>query len=224
MAWAQTNLKVAAFGATSVTSWADGAFTNPLTPGSIILVMVNAAGTGITFSVTDTAGNTYEDCGAGQILLGGSGTGVQVFYAVNGSSTASNIVTGRSLAGVTFPGISAVEYTGQQSGNPIDVTAASVTNATTSGTGSNNMFTATATTRFSEDLIYCAGGCQSGTVSAGTNFTGDSLPTGTLTEHLTQAIAGPIAGTFTNNTSAIGYGLIMVALFPQAPIYMLGHT
>ena len=222
MAWTQTNAANAAFGSGSVSSWANTAFANPLTPGSIILVSLQIDSSG-ALSVTDTAGNTYLDCGVGPITYATSTNRFQVFYALNSSSTASNVITGHDTVAGTFPAVSAYEYTGEQSGNPIDAFAGSVTNASTSGTGSNNIFTSSAATRANGDLIYVVSAFASGTVTAGTNFTGDRL-TNPASEHQIQSSAGSITGTFSNNTSGVVYACIMVALFPQAPIYMLGHT
>lgn len=223
MAWTQTNAQTAVFGSGSVASWNDTAFANPLTLGSIILVVLDVAGASGTLSVTDTAGNVYVDCGVGRIVYSTSGNGFQVFYALNGLSTVSNVVTGHSTVNVTFPSIGAYEYTGQQSGNPLDSFAGSVTNATTSGTGSDNIFTAAATPRGNGDLIFCFSSFNSGTVTAGTNFSGDRL-TNPAAEHLVQSVAANIAGTFSNNTNAVPYAAIVLALFQQTSILMLGHT
>lgn len=223
MGWTLQNVQVNSSGGSSVNSIAAPAFTNPLTPGSIIIVGIGQSSGTNTYSVTDTALNNYVDCGVGVIRFAGTTTSFQVFYAINNSSTASNIVTAHSSGAATFFFITPEEWTGNNVSGPIDAFAGSVTNATTSGTGPDNEFTSAANTSFNGDLIYCAETASNNSVSAGTNFTADSTSSGVKTEHLIQSSAGSTTGTWSNTLSANAYACIMVAVRPPL-IYMLGHT
>jgi len=222
--WALRNNKNG-FSGGSTNSQATSAFDNPLTPGSIIFVALTHNETTGTLSVTDTAGNIYLDSGSGSVLWSSSGNLFQLFYAVNTHNTASNIVTGHSTVAASFFGVTATEFTGNAFFSPIDKSAKSVANTTTSGTGADNITTASVLPSTNGELIFAVEGRNSGTVTAGTNFTIIvGSPTEPGCEYLIQATAASVAGTFNDNTSGDAYACMMVAVFPAPIIYMLGHT
>lgn len=223
MAWTLTNNSQGSSAGSSVNAIAATAFTSPLTVGSIILVMCEQLSAASGFSVTDTAGNTYVDCGGGKLLWDGSAASNQLFFAINRFTTASNIVTAHSTATAAHFAVNATEFTGNAGSNALDGFAQSAANATTSGTGADNMFTSSITTTQDGDLIYCAMINNNGTVTPGTNFTVILVSGNIGSEYLVQNTRGSISGTWDNNTSSDGYACQMVAV-KQHLIYMLGHT
>ena len=185
------------------------AFANALTPGSIIIVsVVNWGGTVIP-TPTDTAGNTYVDCGVGKILYSSSACAVQVFYALNTHSTASNVVSVARASG--YLGVDASEWTGNASSSPVDVYA-STANGTHSGSGTDNFTTPSANTTANGELIYGFVGYVSATITAGTNFTQVTNDSQGEAEYQIQSAAGSIKATWSENYAyGNNYGAIMVA-------------
>lgn len=178
------------------------AFGSPLTPGSIILVAVEFD-TGLTNSVnsvTDTAGNTYTR------ILSKNEAGVfnlEMWYAINITTTSSNIVHATDTSGGVDSVICAEEWTGESS-SPIDVSVSAndggaPSTALNSGT--------TATTSKVNELIWCAGAVagSANTLTAGAGFsnvTQNSTTFSTLgIESKTVSALGTQSGTFTANTS-----------------------
>jgi hypothetical protein len=208
--WAQVNAKTGT-GATNPVMTA--AFTNPLTPGSLIIVAVAEEYTAIS-TPTDTATNTYVDAGPGAVLFNGSARAVEVFYAINSHSTASNVISVAN-SGLVSVSISASEWTGNAPSSPVD-TYSLTTNGTT-GSGSNNLTSGFGTTAFNGDLIFgFASGVSSGISAVGTGFALINSPTGyQMAEDLIQAALGSVAATWTDSNGAgAAYGAIMVAFKP----------
>lgn len=179
------------------------AFASPLINGSIILVAVefDTGATNSVNSMIDTAGNTYTR------ILSRNETGVfnlEMWYAQNTHTTASNIVTAHDTSGGVDSVICAEEWTGQGSGNPIDVSISA--NDTGVPSTALNSGTTTATTNATE-LIWCAGAVagSSNTLTPGSgysNVTQNSTTFSTLgIESKTVASIGTQSGTFTANAS-----------------------
>lgn len=207
MAWAHTNGK----GAVSTST---AAFTNPLTPGSLIVVWIFNAAIAV-WTVTDTAGNSYVDCGAGSVVWQSSTFQIQVFYAINTKSTASNVVTMNFQSGSQSVNvIIADEFTGNAQSSPVDVFA-SQANGVGNGAGTNNVTTPALRPSSDGDLIYAAFGCAAGTLSAGTGFTaGETGSGGELSEYLFQGAHASVTPAATDNNNAENYGGISVAFKP----------
>lgn len=113
-------------------------FANPLTNPSIIIVGV-VADTGTSSVIappTDTAGNTYIDCGPG-LLVSTQVFNFELFYALNTHTTANNVIQESVIGGATAFIMVAEEWTGGVTSNPVDVYASANGSSTGTGGGQN---------------------------------------------------------------------------------------
>ena len=208
MSWTLKNDQATTTGSTPANLTA---FANALTNPSQIWVMVIDASGGPIATPTDTAGNTYYDSGAGLVYFLSSGRALQVFYALNTSTTASNVVSTSNPSGHGLV-IEASEWTGGATFSPVDAYATNP-NANSGTGGGQNMTSNSATTNNDGDLIlgYCE--APAGTVTLGTGFTGlqTSSPSHVKPEYEIQSSHGSIAATWSDNTNNDNYGAIMVA-------------
>lgn len=195
-------------------------FSSALTPGSLIVVHQYSATA--TYSVpTDTAGNTYVDCGPGPGLFNVGGDSTQCFYALNTHSTASNIVTLHTTgATVAFFSGMAFEVLGAASSSPIDggsgVGYSLLSNATGAAAGSNALSATAITPAGNGDLIvaFFASGNGSGVGTSPNAFTVVNASWVQSSEYLTQANSAAIAATGQDSASSDPYGAIVVAIKP----------
>jgi hypothetical protein len=184
------------------------AFSVSLTNPSTIIVL--AQGPVGTFSVADTAGNTYQDCGPGQVVYNSSANGVQCFYALNTHTTASNVVSFSSSAGGTMS-VTATEWTGGAIVSPIDVTQNSGGNAST-GTGGGQNVTSNGTNTSAADLIIGIAAAQTGPLSVGSGFTGTSSQG---LEYQIGSGPGTIAALWSDPTNNDSYGAMVIGFLPS---------
>ena len=205
-AWTKHNDKT---GSGTGSPQAASAFTSALTNPSLIVVFVT--GPAGTFSVADTAGNTFVDCGQGQILFNANANGVQCFYALNISTTGSDIVSFASTGGGAMK-VAAMEWTGSALVTPVDVLQNSGANAS-SGTGGGQNVSSGAATTTGADLVVGFAGVTAGSLTVGTGYTASSLAN---LEFLTQSTSGALAATWNDGTDNDSYGALMVAFRPFA--------
>jgi hypothetical protein len=208
--WAQTNNKTAS-GTTNPISTA--AFTNALHNPSIIIATVRITGSTNTSTPYDTAGNTYIDSGTGQIKYNSNARTIQVFYALNTSTTASDVVSLANSSGFALQ-IIAEEWTGGATSSPIDGTPASNPNANTGTGGGQNMTVGPTTPTSCGDLIIGAAGDSSGTptFTIGTGFTAQTVAgTRTTVEYLVQITPAAISATWNDSVNSDDYGAIVAA-------------
>ena len=182
-------------------------FSVPLTNPSLIVVLTQ--GLIGTFSVTDSAGNAYSDCGAGQITFNASANGLQCFYAVNTSTTTGNIVSFASTGGGAMT-LTAMEWTGVALVNPVDLTQNSGSNQSTGTGGGQNVSSGSATTT-AADLVLGFAGVGTGTLSVGIGFNSSSSAS---LEYQVQTGPGATGATWNDNTNNDSYAAIMVAFRP----------
>lgn len=213
--WSLVNNKCAS--SASGSSLATAAFTNPLTNGSIIVVGVtadNSAG----FGITDTAGNTYVDSGAGQLTW--SAIFSQVFYVVNSHTTSSNVVTFSIGTTANFPRMCAAEWTNTAGipASPVDGGTGvgfSSLSSTGGAAGANSLVATPITTVTSGDLITPWFTELNGTLNAGTTLpwiaANQSGAIAEMLEYLQQASAGSITATAGDTSSSDPFGAIVVA-------------
>jgi hypothetical protein len=195
-------------------------FTNPLTPGSVILSGGSNSNNN-TISVADTATNTYADAGAGAVTaINGSATVAEIFCASNTFSTASNTVTLTAATSTNYPRMFAVEIVGAKSCTSIEAATKSANNSSTSGTGTGNVYTPIAPNAINNDLIFGFTLVYNGVNSAGSGFTAIQrfLSNQVLTEYKVQGIAGSTNAVSNDNTSADPFAAFMVALKPASNI------
>jgi hypothetical protein len=115
-------------------------------------------------AVTDKSGNTYL-LAVGPTVQ--SGTASQsIYYAKNIAAAAAgaNSVTVTFSTAAAYPDIRILEYSGADTSNPVDVTAASSGSSANSSSGS-------ATTTNATDLIFGANLVQTATTGPGSGFT-----------------------------------------------------
>lgn len=199
---------------TSVTSATLSTFSNPLTANSTILVFELQAGTG-TFSVpTDTAGNTYADCGGGKIQFDTTNS-MQCFYTLNTHTTASNVITIHANTSNPYLYGQALEITGAAASSPIDVYSVKAS-ATGGASGSNNLSATALTPTMNGEMIVAAFFGNSGPVTVGTSPNAFTLgnSSGAFVEYFIQGTAAAITATASDGTSSDPYGALVVGLKP----------
>jgi hypothetical protein len=181
--------------------------TNSTIVGSLIVVGVISIQTN-TFNVpTDTAGNTYVDCGVGQLLFNGSAYVIQLFYTINTAAISNTVSVSQVGNSASFMRIVVEEWTGNALSNPVDVTSNSGSNASTGTGGGQNVTTGLATTNFA-DLVIGFCDVVGGTLTTGTGFT---TAASDIMESLIQTVAGSVAATWSDNTNSDSYTAIMAA-------------
>lgn len=116
--WAQGKAGGNVVSGGSVPSVAAAAFGSVLTNPSLILVSIFYGSNTATavLSVTDTALNSYQRISGHSDTT--NGQAVEVWYAINKGTTASNVVTANFSPDQSFAGIIADEFTG---GGPVPV-------------------------------------------------------------------------------------------------------
>ena len=122
-------------------------YLNPQTAGNLNIAVVGWGDTTSSISsINDTQGNTYS-----RAVGPTSGTGLQqsIYYAKN-TIGGSNKVTVTFNQAAAYPDVRVLEYSGADTTNPLDVTAAGTGTGTAANSGS-------ATTASSNELIFGAG-------------------------------------------------------------------
>jgi hypothetical protein len=136
-------------------------FSVAQTAGNLNIVAVGWGDTTSSVStVTDSRGNTYSQAGG---TTTGSGLRQAIYFAKN-IAAGSNTVTVKFNQAAVYPDIRILEYSGLDTSNPLDVTAAG------SGTGMTAA-SASATTTAANELIFGAGSNGDGFSGAGSGFT-----------------------------------------------------
>jgi len=210
MAWVKTN-DGTIYNTNNPTSVA--AFANALTNPSLIIVGMCRAFSGTIDLPTDTAGNTYLDCGAGTVLYNASGWSCRLAYALNTTTQASNVVSVAN-GGSNGTRVSAVEFTGGAIASIVDVFASNP-NASTGTGGGQNMTSTAAITTVDGDLIIGMEGDTSISPPRGAVGTGFTTTAVSALEYLVQTSAASIAATWADATDDDPYAAIMCA-FKQA--------
>ena len=208
-------------GNSSVTSQALSAFAGSLTNPSLIFVHEFAVGTPSSFPVpTDTAGNTYLDCGGG-IVTWNSSRSAECFYALNTHTTASNVVTVRSSSGVNNLNGNAFEITGGATSSPIDGGPGAgysvLANGTGGSAGADNLSATALTPNGSGDLIIAMFKGMFAVPTVGTSpnlFTSISSATAALPEYFLQPVSASITATASDSYSGDPYSALVVAIRP----------
>jgi Glycosyl hydrolases family 16/IPT/TIG domain len=130
------------------------------TAGDLNVVVVGWGDvTSLVSMVTDSNGNIYSQAGG---TATGSGLRQAIFYA-KGIAAGSNTVTVTFNQAAAYPDMRIMEYSGLDTSNPLDVTAAGVGTGTTASSA--------AATTAANELIIGAGNNGDGFSGAGTGFT-----------------------------------------------------
>ena len=151
---------------------------------------------------TDTQGNTWVDCGAGNVPRSAGLQNIAI-YTVKDCAAGANTV---AVAGANALHI--MEWSGLDIVTLVDKYAGA---SNASGAGADNISAGPITTDNSGDLIIMMAGCNTGPLSQGTGFT--ISPDGDvngLWVYTTQVSAGAITGYITDGTSSDpAHGLIV---------------
>lgn len=186
---------------TSISVTFDSALSNP----SLIVAGIYVLGSGSLGTPTDTANNTYIDCGVGAVPWRSSNYRLELFYALNTSTTSSNTITETYGGSNTQMRIYSAELTGRATSSPLDA-CSSTANGTTPGDGSiPNMSTPEVTPSLNGELIVGFAGTYNNNPSSGPGFA--SLLYGLL-EYQVQPLAGSIAATWTRNATDWYAGIV----------------
>jgi len=165
--------------ATSAIRYMQGNYATPQTPQATVNVTFNAAqaagdlnvvavgwndSTATVIAVTDSIGNTYTLAVGPTVQTGIASQ--SIYYAKNIASAAAggNTVTVTFSVAAAYPDIRVLEYSGADTSNPVDVTAANSDISATSSSGS-------AKTTNPTDLIFGANLVQSTTTGPGSGLT-----------------------------------------------------
>lgn len=181
------------------------AFATGNTAGNLIVVFVRMSSTTQTVTVTDTAGNVYEN--AVSQVQSSDGHQVHVFYAKN-IDAGANTVQATFSATNNHPWIAIYEYSGLSTTAPLDQTAHAQGSSTTPNSGLTPM------TASASELVFAGLGLPATSTvsaSAGTGFNmllQDAGTSRSATEARITGSTGQYAGTFslsgsTNWTSVV---------------------
>lgn len=162
--------------------------------------------------VADTAGNVYVDSGVGAVTLASNSGYMQFYYCKSTTATsATNVVTATFSGVIDYKSVMAAEYSGADTTAPLDVTASGTNpGALTVTSGS---FTPTTATGVS--VAYCAHGpAETGTFTAGTNYTKRDTTVALAGDHLCleDRLLSPASAQTAGGTSSANFwwGIIVV--------------
>jgi hypothetical protein len=219
--WSLPNSQSNLCNSTCGSSLSAPAFSAPLTSGDLIIVGIFNLPVS-TITISDTAGNTYSDSGAGFTPYFGSTRGIQVFCGTTTTTTASNVVTMNISGTLQFPRIIATELhntTGSLS-CPSNIDAFANNPNAMGSTTPNALTSGSVTPSVNGDLVYALYNSDAGISSVGTSPVAFTLianvgAPGMTAEYAVQATAGAINPTATNAASVDqAYAGITVALKP----------
>jgi uncharacterized membrane protein len=168
-------------------------YTSAQSAGDLNVVVVGWNDSSATVTaVTDSKGNLYTRA-VGPTVQSGKGT-QSIYYAKNiaAAGAGTNTVTVTFSRNAKYPDIRIVEYSGADTNNPVDVTAAAMGSGNSSSSGS-------VTTTNANDLIFGADLVQTLTGAAGSGFTRRMLttPDGDIVEDKAVSTPGSYAATAT---------------------------
>jgi hypothetical protein len=212
VAWVKKNDQSAS--ASSSNPASTTAFSSALTNPSLIIVSVWESNSTAPATPTDTAGNTYIDCG----VTCNSGSPIasprwgKLFYALNTHTTASNVVS-VSNPSANIINITALEFTGGATSSPLRHAAQQEANT---GTGGGQNMTTPSVSTVNGDLIVGAsfGG---GTKTVGTGFTASSTGLQLTGFEYETGAGGSIAATWNGAVNSATYGAI-IGDFSTTPV------
>ena len=166
-------------------------FTSAQTAGNLNVVVVGWNDTTATVSsVTDSKGNVYSRA-VGPTVLSGQ-LSQAIYYAKNIQAAAANTntVTVQFSVAANYADIRILEFSGLDTTNPVDVTAAATGTTATSSSGA-------ATTTNGNDLIFGANTVATATSGPGPGFTSLIItpPDGDIAEYAAVSAAGSYSAT-----------------------------
>jgi chitodextrinase len=185
-------------------------FTSTQVAGDLNVIVVGWNDSNATVSsVQDTAGNVYVPA-VGPTVIGGSAS-QSIYYARNIAVAAggANSVTVTFSTAAIYPDIRILEYSGADRSTPVDVTAASSGNSSTSTSGA-------LTTTYASDLLVAANLVATTTSGAGSGFTSRLLtsPDGDIAEDRMLTATGSYTASVQLTSS--GFWIMQMVAFRAA--------
>jgi len=166
--------------------------------GNVLVVGWTASGDGTTIStVTDSAGNVYEEAGSARATDTAGNTMADIWYVENSLPGATTVTITPSPSGTSGTAV-IWEFSGIEPFSPLDQTAVLNSQAaTTTPVGA-----AVTTTSPAEVVVSVANvqGSVTG-ISSGNSFTSDSTASGDGWAHFVASSAGTYAPQWTNSTA-----------------------
>jgi hypothetical protein len=188
ISFVQVNSATATSGSSIAVTYSNGQIAGDL---NVVAVMSGDTTSSIS-SVTDSNGNTYT-----RAVGPTTTTGLQqsIYYAKN-IAGGSNTVTVKFNQTASYPNVNALEYSGLDTANPLDVSAAASGSGTAASSGS-------ATTTSVNELIVGAGNPSGVFTAPGSLFSNRMINTfGGISEDQIVNGAGAYAATATNSGSS----------------------
>ena len=186
-------------------AYVQGNAATPQTPQTTVSVTFTAAqkagdlnvvavgwndGSATVTSVSDGSGNAYTRAVGPTVIAGVASQSIYFAKNIVAATAGTNIVTVTFASAAKFPDIRILEYSGADLVNPVDVTAGSTGNSTTSSSG-------TVTTSNPTDLLFAANLVLTRTTGPGANFTTRLLtqPDGDIAEDRMVTAVGSYSAT-----------------------------
>jgi chitodextrinase len=182
-------------------------FNGANTAGNLIVAYVIWDSGTSTTSMSDTQGNAYTSVAA-PTKWNTSKWSSQVFYAKNIKGGANTVKATFSSSISKFGVLYVNEYSGLDTINPLDVSAAAVGTSKAMNSGS-------ATTTNANDLLFGAGASTTSVSAPGTGYTVRSTGSGNMIEDKSVASIGSYNATATQNNN--GWVMHMVAFKATPP-------
>jgi len=179
-------------------------FTNNLhNPSVIVFACKDVAAASSWQTPTDTAGHTFVDSGNGNLTFNSGSADLQMWYALNTSTTSGNVITQPASGTYRCVGVEFYVSSGTISADKI----ASQTNQNTGTAGGQNVSsTATSALSTSADLAIGVGAVITGTMTAGTGFTAASHA---MMEYQALSATTGLAATWSDNTNSDPYAAMI---------------
>ena len=178
-------------------------FTSPNTAGNLIIVSAGLGSEPATASISDTEGNTYATA-VGPIVNGPFSTRY-IWYAKNINGGA-NIVKVTWSTTANFD-LEIHEYSGADQTSPLDATSSTI--------GVGTLYSGSATTTVSNELIFGYGVNSNGETEAGAGFMFREGGDGNGSEDKAAGSGGPYIVTFTDEVS-VNWGVLIATFKPAS--------
>jgi hypothetical protein len=166
--------------------------------GNVLVIGWASGGDGTTItSVSDNAGNIYQEAGSARAINTTANTMTDIWYAENSAPAATTLTITPSSSGITGTAL-IWEFSGVEPYSPLDQTAVlNSQEATTTPAGAPVATTSPAEVVVS--IVNAAGGVNG--LSSGNSFTSDSTAGGDGWAHYIATSAGSYAPSWTTGTS-----------------------
>ena len=193
-------------------------FTNSLHNPSVIVFACKDVAAAVSWQTpTDTAGHTYVDSGNGNLTFNSGAADVQMWYALNTSTTSGNVITQPASGSYRCVGVEFYVSSGTISTDKI----ASQTNQNSGTAGGQNVSsTATSALSTAADLAIGVGTVITGTMTAGTGFTATSHP---MMEYQALSATTGLAATWSDSANSDPYAAMITTFKATSSSSVVRH-